>query len=52
MGLLLYFKSSHVKILSETLPKDIFEIVVRVERKKIPAVNVPNGVSDVPIGTS
>ena len=43
--------------LSQTLylqkwPKSVFEIVVRVERKKISAVNVPNGVSDVPIGTS
>ena len=41
--------------LSQTLylqkwPKSVFEIVVRVERKKISAVNVPNGVSDVPIG--
>ena len=43
--------------LSQTLylqkwPKSVFEIVVRVERKKISAVNVPNGVTDVPIGTS
>ena len=43
--------------LSQTLylqnwPKSVFEIVVRVERKKISAINVPNGVSDVPIGTS
>ena len=29
-----------------------FEIVVRIERKKLSAVNVPNGVSDVPVGTS
>ena len=39
--------------LSQTLylqkwPKSAFEIVVRIERKKISAVNVPNGVSDVP----
>ena len=33
-------------------PKSVFEIVVRIERKKISAVNVPNGVTDVPIGTS
>ena len=43
--------------LSQTLylqkwPKSVFEIVVRIERKKISAVNVPNGVTDVPIGTS
>ena len=43
--------------LSQTLylqkwPKSVFEIVVRVARKKVSAVNVPNGVSDVPIGTS
>ena len=43
--------------LSQTLylqkwPKSVFEIVVRVEKKKISAVNVPNGVTDVPIGTS
>ena len=43
--------------LSQTLylqkwPKSVFEIVVRVARKKISAVNVPNGVSDVPNGTS
>ena len=33
-------------------PKSVFEIVVRIERKKLSAVNVPNGVSDVPIGAS
>ena len=37
---------------SQKWPKSVFEIVVRIERKKISAVNVPNGVSDVPIGTS
>ena len=34
---------------SQKWPKSVFEIVVRIERKKISAVNVPNGVSDVPI---
>jgi len=34
------------------LPKSVFAIAVRVEKKKISAVNVPNGVTDVPIGTS
>jgi len=33
-------------------PKSVFEIVVRVEKKKISAVNVPNGVTDVSNGTS
>ena len=33
-------------------PKSDFEIVVRVERKKISAANIPNGVRDVSIGTS
>ena len=37
---------------SQKWPKSVFEIVVRVEKKKISAVNVPNGVTDVPIGTS
>ena len=32
------------KQFSENWPKSVFEIVVRVERKKIPAANVPNGV--------
>ena len=32
------------KKFSENWPKSVFEIVVRVERKKIPAANVPNGV--------
>ena len=40
------------KHFSENWPKSAFEIVVRVEKKKISAVNVPNGVTDVPIGTS
>ena len=49
--------SSGQDVLSQTLylqkwPKSVFEIVVRVARKKNSAVNVPNGVSDVPIGTS
>ena len=32
------------KQFSENWPKNVFEIVVSVERKKIPAANVPNGV--------
>ena len=32
------------KQFSENWPKSVFEIIVRVERKKIPAANVPNGV--------
>ena len=32
------------KQFSENWPKNVFEIVVRIERKKIPAANVPNGV--------
>jgi len=43
--------------LSQTLylqkwPKSVFEIVVMVEGQQKLPVNVPNGVSDVPNGTS
>ena len=38
------------KQFSENWPKSVFEIVVRGEGDL--SVDVPNGVSDVPIGTS